>query len=195
MGNNGMTRMAIADVEARVRLPCRQVVVELPRIRAVGIDAVVTIRVGRQVTAPETFHAFPVEPVAAIVPRGHVLNHHTIGSFYHLKGVAELEVTIHNHAIAVPAPDSQVRGAYRHSFVINTRSNRDHVSGPGRVDRRLYRGILLRHMQNSRLTLVHPRHHLPRIDMHLSVADRQSECKRLQRVAKSCQIYTSIIYY
>src|SRR5216684_6653832 len=111
-----MTWVAIADVEAGVRLPRRQVVIELSRIRAVGIDAVIAIRIGRQVTAPETFHAFPVEPVAAIVPRGHVLNHHTIGSFYHLKGVAELEVAIHDYAIAVPAPDSQVGDAYRYSF-------------------------------------------------------------------------------
>src|SRR5260370_772676 len=60
----------------------------------------------------------------------------------------ELELTVANHAIAIPATNGNICGFYCDGFVVSavwtrTRSYRDQVSGFGGIYGGLYRGIRL----------------------------------------------------
>src|SRR5258708_10451482 len=138
--------MTRADVETRIWLSCRQVVVKLTVCRIIGVDTIVSIGIGRQITSPVTADAFPIKTIVTIVASRHIFEDNIVCEY--LKAIVELELTVQNHAIAIPATHGNIRGFYRDCFMViavwtRTRSYRDQVSGFGSIYGRLYRGIHL----------------------------------------------------
>src|SRR5262245_49298779 len=117
--------------------------VKLSLRRVIGVNAVITVVVGRQIATSITLYARPVETITLVVSRCHVLDHDAISG--NLVGIAKLEISIHNHGIAITSANGDVRSAHQDRFMIDAWGNRDEITSFGCFDSIGDSGIVLWH--------------------------------------------------
>ena len=147
VGDHGVARVALADVDAGVGAPRGVDVVELALGGVEGVDAVVAVAEGGEVRAAVAVDAGPEEPVGGVVAGRHVLDGDAVGQ--HPDAVLELELAVEDHRVAVEASDGEVLGLDVDGLVVDAGRDEDEIARLRGVDRRLDRRLVVGHADGA----------------------------------------------
>src|SRR5258708_12515679 len=106
----------------------------------------VSMRIGEEITGAVTADAGTIKTIVPMVASRHIFEDNIVCEY--LKAIVELELTVQDPAIAIPATNGNIRGFYCDGFVVSavwtrTRSYRDQIPRFGSIYGGLYRGIRL----------------------------------------------------
>jgi hypothetical protein len=138
VGDDRVTRLALADVEARVGAPRRVRMLEHPPLRVERVDPVVTVAISGEVRPAVPEDAGPVEAVVGVVPSREVLDRDTVGTD-DVDAVLAFEVAVEDRPVAVDAADHDPVGRDGDRLVVHARRDEHEIAGARTVHRALDR--------------------------------------------------------